>query len=187
MSTPKHGRLNRIMLTKLAVMALVMFGFGYSMVPFYEVLCAKLGINNLDRPDKAAVAAAEKGNTQVDKSHQVTLEFDANSRGMAWTFRPLTPHMKVHPGELMQVEYEVTNTRNVAVTGQAIPSYAPSNAAQFFRKLDCFCFQAQTLKAGEVRRMPVVFVIDPDIPKDVDSVTLSYTFFEVPGTSGRGS
>jgi len=168
---------NRITLTKLAVVAVVMFGFGWAMVPFYDTICAALGINNLDRPDQVSE------NTQVDKTRKLTIELDSNIKGLPWEFKALTRHVDVHPGELVQVEYEITNTQSRAITGQAIPSFAPNNAAQYFRKLECFCFSAQLLKAGETRRMPVVFVVDPAVPKDVDSITLSYTFFEVPGTS----
>jgi cytochrome c oxidase assembly protein subunit 11 len=92
-------------------------------------------------------------------------------------------HLTVHPGELAQVEYEIANVRGVPVTAQAVPSYGPQRAGQYFRKLECFCFTQQTLAAGETRRMPVVFLIDPALPRDVNTITLSYTFFEVAGTS----
>ena len=180
MNAPATVQANGITLKKLAVVALVMFGFGYAMVPFYEKICEKLGLNNLDRPDKMAT------NTQVDKTRRVTIELDSNIKGLPWSFKPLVRHLEVHPGELAQVEYEITNTQPRAMTGQAIPSYAPGTAAQYFRKLDCFCFTSQALKAGEVRRMPVVFVVDPELPADVHSITLSYTFFEVPGTAEKG-
>ena len=95
------------------------------------------------------------------------------------------PIVDVHPGELTQVEFEVVNTTDRPVTGQAIPSYGPQYAAQYFRKLDCFCFTQQTLQPGERARMPVVFVIDPAAPRDLDTITLSYTFFEVEGSGAR--
>ena len=91
----------------------------------------------------------------------------------------------MHPGELVHVEYEIANVRGAPVTGQAVPSYGPALAAQYFRKLECFCFQQQTLGPGETRRMPVTFVVDPALPKDVNTITLSYTFFEVAGLGGR--
>jgi cytochrome c oxidase assembly protein subunit 11 len=177
------------MLVKLACVAGLMFGFGYAMVPFYYVICEKLGINNLGRPDveAQALASSAKQNTQVDTTRRVTIELDGNTQGLAWGFRPLTRHVEVHPGELTQVEFEVENTRDYAVAGQAIPAYAPINAAQYFRKLDCFCFAKQTLAAGEKKRMPVVFVIDPALPADVHTITLSYTFFEVGGTAAKRS
>lgn len=104
---------------------------------------------------------------------------------MPWRFRPLVNHVDVHPGQVITVEYEVSNVRGEPVTGQAVPSYGPRNAAQYFRKLDCFCFKQQTLAAGETRRMPVTFVVDPALPKDVGTITISYTFFEVPGLRGK--
>jgi cytochrome c oxidase assembly protein subunit 11 len=169
---------NRALLIKLSVIVVAMFGFGFALVPFYEKICEVTGIRNIAQRD-------EVRNTQVDYTRTVRMEFDANVRRMAWQFRPLEPVVDVHPGEVRQVVYEVVNTTDRVVTGQAIPSYGPAQAAQYFRKLECFCFAQQTLQPGERRRMPVVFVIDGDLPKDVPAVTLSYTFFEVEG-GGRG-
>lgn len=167
---------NRVMLRKLLIIAVAMFGFGFALVPFYEKICEVTGINNILKADVVAK------NTQVDTSRTVTVEFDANTRALAWNFQPLQVSVKVHPGELTQVAYEVKNTLPYAVTGQAIPSYGPQLAAMYFKKLQCFCFTQQTLQANEVRQMPVVFVIDPGLPKDVNTITLSYTFFEVDGS-----
>ncbi len=168
---------SRYMLKKLVVMALVMFGFGFALVPFYEKICEITGINFLTRKDKDAEALIK--NSQVDTSRTITVEFDANSRG-PWTFKPETNAMKVHPGELVTVVYDITNNQSRDMAGQSIPSYAPSNAAAHFKKLECFCFKQQALPARETRRFPVVFVVDPALPKDVNTITLSYTFFEVP-------
>jgi cytochrome c oxidase assembly protein subunit 11 len=151
-----------------------MFAFGYALVPFYEKICKVTGLRDLDRPDAVS-------NTQVDATRTVVVELDANTRALAWRFRPLEPSVAVHPGALTQVEYEIVNETNRPVTGQAIPSYAPRDAAQHFRKLECFCFTTQTLAPGERRRMPVVFVLDAALPADVHTITLSYTFFEVEG------
>ncbi|MCX7891004.1 MAG: cytochrome c oxidase assembly protein [Burkholderiales bacterium] len=170
---------NRQTLQKLVVVALAMFGFGYALVPMYEAICEVTGIRNLLRAD------AVPANTQVDATRVVTVELDSNTRGLPWTFRPVAGSLRVHPGELATVEYEVRNNLDRPVTGQAIPSYAPAESAQYFRKLECFCFQQQTLAPGEVRRMPVVFVIDPALPGSVATVSLSYTFFEVAGRQGR--
>lgn len=170
---------NRELMKKLLVAAVVMFGFAFALVPFYEKICEVTGIRNLFEPD---VLAAQ--NTQVDSTRTVSVEFDANTQRLPWTFRPLEASMKVHPGEVTQVMYEVRNTLERPVTGQAIPSYGPPQAALYFRKVECFCFQQQTLGPGEVRRMPVVFVIDPKLPSDVNTITLSYTFFEVNGARG---
>jgi cytochrome c oxidase assembly protein subunit 11 len=174
------ARANRRLLRKLAVIAALMFGFGFALVPFYEKICQVTGIRNLLQPDQVSVA-----NTQVDRTRVVTVEFDANAQRLAWTFKPLEGHRAVHPGELAQVVYEVRNTLDRPVTGQAIPSYGPQLAAQYVKKLECFCFQSQTLGPGEVRRLPVVFVLDPALPADVGTVTFSYTFFEVAGRDGK--
>ncbi len=167
---------NRALLVKLCVIAVGMFGFGFALVPFYDKICAATGIRNIDNADAVA-------NTQVDASRSVRVELDANVRKLPWTFRPLESVVAVHPGEIKQVEYEIANTTDRPLTGQAIPSYGPAYAAQYFRKLECFCFATQTLAPGERRRMPVVFVVDPAVPKDLGTITLSYTFFEVEGHS----
>lgn len=168
--------LNRETLTKLLVVTVLMFGFGFALVPFYKKICEVTGINNLLKADVAPV------NSQVDIARNVVIEFDASEGpNLPWRFKPVTGSLTGHPGQLMQMDYEVVNTLNVPVTGQAIPSYAPRNAAQYFKKLECFCFKQQTLAAGETKRFPVVFVIDPDLPKDIGTITLSYTFFTVAG------
>lgn len=166
---------NRRMLIRLAAVAALMFGFGYALVPLYRTFCELTGINNLGTADAPA------RNSQVDASRLVTVEFDANIHDLPWSFRPAQPSITIHPGELAQVLYRVRNTRDHPVTGQAIPSYGPQRAGQYFRKLDCFCFARQTLGPGEARDMPVVFVIDPGLPEDIGTITLSYTFFEVAG------
>jgi cytochrome c oxidase assembly protein subunit 11 len=180
--TPREDdrtKANLRLVSKLLVFAAVMFGFGFALVPFYEKICEVTGIRNVFQPD--AVAAE---NTQVDPARRISVEFDANTRRLPWTFKPLQASVSVHPGEVTQVLYEVTNTLDRPVTGQAVPSYGPQQASLYFRKIECFCFQQQTLGPGEVRKMPVVFVIDPKLPGDINTVTLSYTFFEVNGTQG---
>ena len=164
----------RKLVIKLALFALLMFGFGYALIPFYSVFCNLTGLNRVNQTDVPQ-------NTQVDAGRLVSIEFDTNVHDLPWQFRPVTPHVSVHPGEIFQVEFEVVNTRNVAVTGQAIPSFGPRQAGEFFKKLSCFCFEKQTLAGGERRRMPVVFVVDANLPKDISTITLSYTFFEVEG------
>jgi len=173
---------NRRMLKKLLLVALGMFGFGFALVPFYNKICEVAGLRLLWQPGQVEAAAA---NTQVDLTRKVTVEFDSNVRMLLWTFKPRASSVEIHPGELTQMVYEVRNTLDEPVTGQAVPSYGPQLAAQYFRKLECFCFTQQTLAAGEVRQMPVVFVIDPGLPKDVNTITLSYTFFRVDGASGK--
>ena len=168
------ARRNRVLLGKLGVIVVAMFGFGYALVPLYEKICEVTGLRDIDRADTAI-------NTQVDATRFVRVEFDTNLHDMPWKFRALQFTADVHPGAVTQVEFEVVNTTGHPVTGQAIPSYGPRNAAQYFRKLDCFCFTTQTLAPGERRRMPVVFVLDAALPADVHTITLSYTFFEVEG------
>jgi cytochrome c oxidase assembly protein subunit 11 len=172
-------RENRRLSTKLAVVAIAMFGFGFALVPFYNQICAALGIGSLVERSELPK------NSQVDASRSVTIEFDSNTRDLPWRFQPTVRHITVHPGELATVEYEVSNVRGSAVTGQAVPSYGPANAGEYFHKIECFCFQQQTLAVGEMRCMPVTFVVDPRLPKDVATISLSYTFFEVAGRGGK--
>ena len=171
---------NRRLFVRLAVVAAAMFGFGYALVPFYYQICAAWGVNSLGE------VPAEPVNTQIDRSRTVTIELDSNAHGLPWRFRPLVRHIDVHPGELTTVEYEVVNERNESVTAQAVPSYGPALAAAYFNKLECFCFTQQTLAPGETRRLPVLFVVDPRLPKDVNSIALSYTFFELTARGAKG-
>ena len=176
-----RGKMNARMLGKLIVIAVMMFGFGYALVPVYKTICEITGVNVLTPKDAVAAPVA---NTQVDKSRTITIEFDANSQG-PWRFRPTISSMQVHPGEMSQVVYEVVNTQAHSVDAQAIPSYAPQQAAEYFKKVECFCFTQQTLKPNEAKQMPVVFYIDPALPKDVKTITLSYTFFDIGGTAKK--
>lgn len=169
---------NRSILRKLVVISVLMFGFGWALVPLYRKICEITGINVVTLRDADVDRAAR--NTQVDRSRTVIVEFDANTQG-AWQFRPHVSHLRVHPGELVQVTYDLVNLQDRGVAGQAIPSYAPIESARYFQKLECFCFTQQTLGPGETRRFPVVFFIDPQLPHEVGTVTLSYTFFEVAG------
>ncbi len=176
---------NLRLLGKLAVVAGLMFGFGYALVPMYRAICEALGINVLSVSERltgpAADAAAQRSaNTQVDTTRTITVEFDANARG-PWEFKPAQRSVQVHPGELATVMYEFRNVQNRTMAAQAIPSYAPRQAMPHFNKLECFCFNEYTLAPGEFRQWPVAFVIDPKLPRDVTTITLSYTFFEVGG------
>ncbi len=170
------------MFGKLVVVTTLMFGFGYALVPLYKAVCTALGINVLTLSDKVVSGrnSSPASNSQVDKSRTITVEFDANSRGI-WKFKPAVSSVQVHPGELTTVMYEFTNTQSRTMAAQAIPSYAPMQAMAHFNKLQCFCFNEYTMKPGETKQWPVVFVIEPKLPKDVTTITLSYTFFEVGG------
>lgn len=168
---------------KLLVAAVLMFGFGYAMVPLYKAFCKATGINILalgeERQGKDKYQAAP-GNTQVDLSRNITVEFDANVRG-PWHFKPERTNISVHPGEMATVIYEFENKQNRRITAQAVPSYAPEHAGPNFHKIECFCFTQYTLEPGEKKSWPVVFVVDPKLSRDVKTITLSYTFFEVGG------
>ena len=184
---------NRRLLGRLLVVALLMFGFGYALVPLYRAICNALGVNVLTLAEQkqkgsyfsdwfgATPSAATKAkNSQVDLSRTITIEFDANARG-PWDFKPALRSLRVHPGELSTVMYEFTNVQNRTMAAQAIPSYAPMQAMAHFNKVECFCFNEYILAPGESRHWPVTFVIDPKLPRDVTTITLSYTFFEVGG------
>ena len=173
---------NSTMLGKLAVVVLAMFGFGYALVPIYNAICQMTGVNILALAELAVPGEKPQppANSQIDTSRTITVEFDANSRG-PWQFKPAQSSLQVHPGEMTTVMYEFQNTQNRRMAAQAIPSYAPQQAAAHFNKLECFCFNQYTLEAGEKKSWPVVFVIDPKLSKDVRTITLSYTFFEVGG------
>ena len=188
MNAPLRSHLqrdNRALLRKLAVIAALMFGFGYALVPLYRSICEALGINVLslsERQNSGLTNPADGRNTQIDRSRTITVEFDANARG-PFDFKPAARSLQVHPGELTTVMYEFRNTQTRSLAAQAIPSYAPKQAMAYFNKLECFCFNEYTLAPGESKQWPVAFVIDPKLPKDVKTITLSYTFFEVPGKS----
>jgi cytochrome c oxidase assembly protein subunit 11 len=197
MSRPLLGA-NRRLLVQLLLVVVVMLGFGYALVPLYRAICNALGINVLSlneqkkrtgdwlsdngagRLGNAGGAAGKVGNTQVDRTRTITVEFDANARG-PWDFKPALRSVQVHPGELATVMYEFRNVQTRTMAAQAIPSYAPMQAGAHFTKLECFCFNEYKLAPGESRQWPVVFVIDPKLPRDVTTITLSYTFFEVGG------
>ena len=173
---------NARMTLKLAVVAGLMFGFGYALVPMYRAICDALGVNvlSLSERDAGGGRAALPANTQVDLSRTITVEFDANARG-PWEFKPAQRSLQVHPGELATVMYEFRNVQPRTMAAQAVPSYAPQQAMSHFNKVECFCFNEWTLKPGERKQWPVVFYIDRKLPRDVKTITLSYTFFEVGG------
>ena len=175
-------RENIRMMGKLGVIVLGMFGFGYALVPLYIAICEMTGINVLALGDKLIPGASstQAANSQVDRSRLITVEFDVNARG-PWDFKPAVRSLQVHPGELTTVMYEFQNIQNRTMAAQAIPSYAPKQSSAHFNKLECFCFTQYTLAPGEKMAWPVAFVIDAKLPKDVTTITLSYTFFEVGG------
>lgn len=151
-----------------------MFGFGYALVPLYNVMCKQLGINGKTEGFQQAYAG------KIDKSRTITVEFLAtNNDGLNWSFFPATHKIKLHPGEMKRVAYFAKNETNHAMSVQAIPSVSPGVAARYLKKTECFCFTQQTLGAHEGRDMPLLFHLDPDIPKYVKRISLAYTLFDV--------
>ena len=166
---------NQVMLKKLLAIVVLMGGFGLALVPFYKKICEVTGISQT-----RIVTRAEAKNTQVDLTRTITVQFDATiNQQMPWRFAPEQRSIQLHPGEVTQVVYSVTNTTGKAMVGQARPSYGPEIAGKYFNKLECFCFNQQTLAANETRKMPVVFYVGRDLPNDVTTLTLSYTFFDM--------
>ncbi len=169
----RNGNLRTV--SKLLLVTVAMFGFGFAMVPIYDVLCELTGLNG-----KPAAGPAVETDGGVDRARLVTVEFVAMvNGGVPWEFRPKVDRLQVHPGETRQVSFYARNLREVAQVAQAVPSVAPGQAARYFRKTECFCFTRQEFLAGEGRDMPLVFSLDPDLPADIHTVTLSYTFFEL--------
>lgn len=167
---------NRRLVKRLLLVVVGMFGFGFAMVPLYAVFCEITGING---KTGGAVDVAAVLSDKVDRDRVVTVEFvSAVNAGLPWEFRPVVKKMRVHPGEMNEALYFARNQSNHTVVGQAIPSVAPGLAAKHFKKVECFCFTQQTLGPREERNMPVRFVIDPELPIEVVTVTLSYTFYE---------
>jgi len=160
-----------------------MFGFGYLMVPLYDVICDITGLNG--KTGRVSVAEAEaEGRGLAEEAREITVEFVASvNGGGAWRFRPNERTMTVRPGELYHATYYAENLRGESRVGQATPSVTPFSAAKYFNKTECFCFTRQDFEPGGSRDMPLTFVIDPDIPVNVDRVTLSYTFFDSPDQS----
>jgi cytochrome c oxidase assembly protein subunit 11 len=171
---------NAQMFGKLLMLAILMFGFGFALVPLYNKICEVTGINVLTAKERLNYEEAKRfaENTQVDVNRLISVEFDANAHG-SWTFKPKKNVLEAHPGEVLTIVYEITNNLDRVVAGQAIPSYAPKQSASYFKKLQCFCFEQQTLQPGETMEFPVVFVVDPELPDGIRNITLSYTFFEV--------
>lgn len=161
-------------LTRFGLLAAAMFGFGFALVPLYDVFCDLTGLNR-----DAAQALAN--NTQVDASRTVRVELLANVQdGAVWRFTaPLAP-VRAHPGQLVRVDFELENLTGRPLTGRAVPSYGPARAGAYFQKIDCFCFREQRLAPGEKLTLPVLFVLDRKLPADLTVVTLSYTFFRLP-------
>ncbi|GAB3099999.1 cytochrome c oxidase assembly protein [Lysobacter terrae] len=162
-------------ITKMVLVAIAAFGFSFSLIPLYRIACEKvLGI----RLERTAANAAEHG-AKTPETRVITVQFDGgvNSK-LPWQFAPNQVTLSVRPGEQYEATYRATNTSARAIVGSAVPSVAPARASGYFNKTECFCFTAQTLQAGETRDMPVRFIVDPNLPADVNTITLSYTFYK---------
>jgi len=176
-STSLHKTANRKLVRQLVLLTAMMFGFGYALVPLYNVFCEVTGING----KTGRLSQTQAASLVPDKTREITVEFVTNvSTGLPWNFRPLQEKIVVNPGVLTTVSFAMRNRANYEIVGQAIPSLAPQTSARYFSKTECFCFARQPLAGGEEKTVPVRFIIDPKIPGDVDRVTLSYTFFEAP-------
>jgi cytochrome c oxidase assembly protein subunit 11 len=168
---------NKRIVMRLAIVVLAMFGFGFALVPLYDVFCDITGING----KTGRIAAQEASGQKVDEKRLVTVEFLASVNSeLPWEFRPLVRKIRVHPGEVTEVKYFASNKTDSPVAGQAVPSLAPGLAARYFNKTECFCFTRQTLGPNEGKEMPLRFVVDPDLPEDIGSVALSYTLYPAP-------
>jgi len=188
MDTNERQQANQRVVKRLGIAAVLMFGFGFAMVPLYDVFCDITGLNGkTGRLEQEAALSQE-----VDENRLVTVEFLAtvNSK-LPWEFKPMIRRIKVHPGEVTEVNYFARNKTDRLVAGQAIPSLAPGLAAKYFNKTECFCFSRQTLQPGESKEMPLRFVVDPQLPEEIRTVSLSYTFFpagdEKPGLEQIGA
>jgi cytochrome c oxidase assembly protein subunit 11 len=169
---------NSRIVIRLLVTVVAMFGFGFAMVPLYDVFCDITGING-KTGDQVTLSDVMK----VDTSREIKVEFLASlNEDMPWEFRPITKSVRVHPGEPTRIEYVAINKTSNRIIGQAVPSVSPGLAAKYFQKTECFCFTEQVLEAKEEKIMPVVFVIDPEISEDISEIALSYTFFIKPGS-----
>lgn len=172
---------NRRLAVKLAAVTVAMFAFGYALAPMYNLMCQAFGING--KTGRIEEQAAVK---PVDENRTVTVEFTGlATSGLPWEFRPLVKKLEVHPGETMEVKYLARNLAREEITGQAVPSVAPGLSATHFKKIECFCFTQQTLKPGETREMPVRFVVDAGLDKNVHTITLSYSFFNTNKLSAK--
>jgi cytochrome c oxidase assembly protein subunit 11 len=179
-SQDKQLKHRRLAIT-LWLIALGAFGFGFALVPLYDLLCAVTGYG-----DSRELTRASAEGTQVDETRLVTVEFVANLPTVGnWQFTPEVQSMQVHPGRLYEAKFLARNQTGQATWAQAVPNVAPSKATPFFRKTECFCFTPQQFAVGESKHMPVRFFVDPALPKYVDRITLAYTFYDTQGPVAR--
>ncbi|SUI90926.1 cytochrome c oxidase assembly protein [Shewanella morhuae] len=172
---PDKLKSNHKLISMLVMGCIGMFGFGFALVPLYDVLCDKLGING-----KTANTASSYQAITVDTSRIVTVEFISQVQtGMPWKFEPQTKRLEVHPGELIHTVFLARNVSDRATVGQAIPSVSPGQGAAYFNKTECFCFNQQHLAASTSAELPLIFFVDPQLPESIHTLTLSYTLYDI--------
>ncbi|WP_448212563.1 cytochrome c oxidase assembly protein [Colwellia sp. MEBiC06753] len=160
---------------KLVLVVFAMFGFGFAMVPLYDVFCDITGLNG-----KTADTAAQVNDKGIDESREITVQFISHlAKGIPWQFEPMITEIKVHPGEMKLVKFYAKNESTRDIIGQAVPSVSPGQAALYFQKIECFCFNHQPLKANEAVEMALQFYVDPELPEHISTLTLSYTLFDI--------
>lgn len=174
MASAQH---NQRSFARMAMVAVAMFGFGYLLVPLYDVICEVTGLNG----KTGEISEAEVSEKyQLDPNRTVKVQFVANHNGtMPWDFGPSVATMEVHPGKVYSTNFVARNSTGRDMVAQAVPSVAPGLASRYFNKTECFCFDQQPLAAGEEKDMPLRFIVDPRLPKKVDTLTLAYTIFDV--------
>jgi cytochrome c oxidase assembly protein subunit 11 len=166
---------NSKVVKKLVFMVLAMFGFGFALVPLYDVFCDITGLNG--KTNNAAVVYADDG---IDTSRMITVQFITRmAKGIPWKFEPVINEISVHPGEMKFVNFYAKNESQHDITGQAVPSVSPGIAAGYFQKIECFCFTQQPLKGGEEVEMGLQFYVDLDLPAEINTLTLSYTLYDI--------
>ncbi|MFT5161978.1 MAG: cytochrome c oxidase assembly protein subunit 11 [Alteromonadaceae bacterium] len=176
---PDNGKLTR----RLVMIAIGMFGFGFALVPIYDVFCEVTGLNG-----KTNTTAASAQNIRVNKERTVTVEFiGITNKNMPWQFKPEKRRIQVHPGEVKLANFYAKNESGRDLIGQAVPSVSPGMAATHFNKIECFCFNRQPLAAGAETLMPLTFYVDVDLPLDIDTLTLSYTMYDVTDPVGEST
>jgi cytochrome c oxidase assembly protein subunit 11 len=167
-------RANRKLVLGLLLMTAGSFAFGWALVPLYDVFCRAVGIGNAEA--KAGPTVARE---QVDPNREITIEFLASPASVgSFEFRPQVASMRIHPGKLYSTEFFARNLTSGASVAQAVPSISPNGTARYFHKTECFCFTPQKFSVGEGRDMPVRFIVDPELPANVDKITLAYTFYD---------
>ena len=175
MEGQERASANSKVVKRLSIAAVAMFGFGFALVPLYDVFCEVTGLNG----KTGRIEQEEALGQTVDEDREVTVEFLATVHSdLPWEFKPMVRKVRVHPGEVTEINYFARNNTGEVVTGQAVPSVAPGQAAKYFSKTECFCFTRQALGPGEGKEMPLRFIVDPELPENVRTVSWSYTFYQ---------